>query len=230
MSKPRKKLIHNLGLQLIEVNPKTDAQVDTFEAYKEGYNLLLHGTAGTGKTFLSLFLALQDVNNVKYQKIVIVRSVVPSRDMGFLPGSIKEKCQIYEAPYIAVVNKLFNRSDAYNQLVDKNIIEFTTTSFERGIEFVDSVVIVDEIQNMTFQELDTTITRVGENCRVILSGDIEQTDLLRKSNDVCGLPKFMKIIQNMDSFDSIEFTVDDIVRSGFVKEYLLTKKKMEVGN
>lgn len=228
MSKSKKtKLIHGLaGFKLKEVQPKTDSQADTFDAYHEGFNLLLHGAAGTGKSYISLWLALQDLFEAKFMRIVIIRSVVPSREMGFLPGSIKEKSQPYEAPYKAIVNTLFGRADAYDALVEKGAIEFMTTSFERGITINDAVVIIDEIQNMTFQELDTTITRVGENCRVVLSGDIDQTDLYKKSNDITGLPAFLQIIQKMESFDCIEFRVEDIVRSGLVKEYLVLKQKL----
>lgn len=216
------------GLKLREITPKTDAQADLLDAWKEGYHLLLQGYPGTGKSFLSMFVALGAIFDGLFQKLVIVRSVVPSREMGFLPGTIGEKAQIYEFPYQEICSDLFQRKDAYETLKLKGAIEFLTTSFERGITINNAIVLIDEIQNMTFQELDTTVTRVGQNCRVILSGDINQSDLFRKINDISGLPDFVKIIQAMESFDCVEFEIEDVVRSGFVKEYLLEKTKQGI--
>ena len=228
-----------LNMPLKRVAAKTPNQQETVEAYLDGYNLLLHGVAGTGKTYLSLYLGLQDVIADKFQKVVIIRSVVPSRDMGFLPGNAKEKSAMYEAPYQAICSELFGRGDAYEILKLKGGIEFVSTSHLRGTTLHNAVVIVDEFQNMNFQELDTVITRIGNNCRVIFSGDIEQSDL-SKPYDKSGLPEFVKIIgeiweedeESGDpipelSFVSIEFGPGDIVRSGIVKGYI--KAKAELG-
>jgi phosphate starvation-inducible PhoH-like protein len=225
----KKKLAVGLGkdLRLKEVTPKTQAQQDVFDSYDEGFNICLHGLAGTGKSFVSLYLAYKDILKGNYEKVVIVRSTVPSREVGFLPGTLEEKTKIYEIPYIAITNNLFGRGDAYNMLKEKQVVEFMTTSFERGITIDNAIVIVDEIQNMSFHELDTTITRLGEGCRLILSGDLDQTDLWKK-NDPTGLPNFMQIIKNMESFDIIEFLVEDVVRSGLVKEYLVTKHHLGI--
>jgi phosphate starvation-inducible protein PhoH len=220
------------GFTLKEVQAKTPNQQETMEAYEEGYHLMLHGVAGTGKTFLSLFLGLREVLEGRYQKLVIVRSVVPSRDMGFLPGTVQEKSEIYEAPYHAICAELFGRGDAYEILKTKGHIQFITTSFIRGTTLNNCVVLVDEFQNMGFPELDTIITRIGKNCRIMFSGDIEQSDLLNP-HDRSGLPDFMQIIDEIWddddpslSFVSVEFEVDDIVRSGIVKSYIRAKSEL----
>ncbi len=202
------------------------------ESYEDGYNLLLHGVAGTGKTFLSLWLALRDVLAGKYKKALIIRSVVPSRDMGFLPGNPKEKASVYEAPYKALCSELFGRGDAYEILTQKGVLEFQTTSHLRGTTINNAVVIVDEFENMSFQELDTIITRSGNHCRIIFSGDITQTDL-SKPNDRSGLPDFIQIIDEIWdedfpelSFIFVEFGINDIVRSGIVKAYITAKNAL----
>lgn len=226
---------HSSGsLSMKRVVAKTPNQQETVDAYLEGFNLMLHGVAGTGKTYLSLYLGLQDVFAGKFHKVVIVRSVVPSRDMGFLPGNAKEKSAMYEAPYQSICNELFGRGDAYEILKQKGTIEFVSTSHLRGTTLHNAVVVVDEFQNMNFQELDTVITRIGNGCRVVFSGDIEQSDLT-KPHDRSGLPEFVKIIDEIWeedddqepipelSFVAIEFGPGDIVRSGIVKGYIRAK-------
>jgi phosphate starvation-inducible protein PhoH len=176
--------------------------------------------AGTGKSFLALFLALDQIFNEKGgpKKLVIVRSAVPSRDMGFLPGNSKEKASEYESPYKAMIGELFGRGDAYQLLKSKYIVEFMTTSYVRGITINDAIVIVDEIQNMTFHEASSVITRVGKNCRLIICGDRRQKDLSNHSRDVW---KLLNITERMKSFSLVDFREHDIVRSGLVKEFLL---------
>ena len=147
--------------------------------------------------------------------------------MGFLPGSVKEKARVYEAPYYAIFNELFGRGDAYEVLKSRNQIQFTTTSFVRGLTFNDSIVIVDECQNMTYQELDSVITRLGDNCRVIFCGDFRQSDF-RWDDERQGILDFMKIIKTMKSFDFIEFHKEDIVRSDLVKEYIISKLNLNM--
>lgn len=209
--------------RLHDVKPLTVNQQETFESWYQGQNLLLHGVAGTGKTFISLYLALEEVlyRNL-YNKVVIIRSVVPSRDMGFLPGNAKEKARIYEEPYKEICDDLFGRGDGYEILKMKRMVDFTTTSFLRGMTFRDSIVIVDECQNMVMQELDTIITRMGDNSRIIFCGDFRQTDF-QKENEKSGLHRFMSILDSLSSFDKVEFGTEDIVRSGIVKEYILSK-------
>ena len=215
------------GLYIKHIQPLTCNQTKTFEAFSKDKNLLLHGSAGTGKSFISLYLSLLEVmeGHGDLHKVVILRSVVPTRDMGFLPGSAKDKAKVYEAPYYSICNELFGRGDAYEILKTKNIVEFQTTSFIRGTTFSDCIIVVDEMQNMTYQELDSVITRIGENCKVIFSGDFKQSDLL-KDADRNGLMNFMKIIKRMNMFDCVEFTKEDIVRSKLVKSYIIAKEEL----
>lgn len=205
-----------LNFYLKEIEPLTKSQVAVFDSYK---HLMLHGCAGTGKTFISLYLALDDLQKEEYSRIVLVRSAVPTREMGFLPGTEDEKSKVYEAPYVSIMQELFSRGDnPYGQLKQKGVINFLTTSYIRGTTFNDSVIIVDECQNMTFHELDSIITRVGKNCRIIFCGDFFQSDLKNS-----GLKDFIKIINGMYEFDFIEFGISDIVRSDFVRSYLTEK-------
>lgn len=232
MKKKKKNSIATLesnNLSLRRVIPLTENQkeaFESFETYKQ--HLLLYGVAGTGKSYLALYFGLGLVQEQPeiYQKVFIVRSVVPTRDMGFLPGTTKEKAREYEAPYESICAELFNRDDAYQVLRNKNMVDFQTTSFVRGKTFKNCVVFIDEAQNMTAMELNSLITRIGEDCRVIIAGDMRQTDLnFRK--EMSGMKDFMRIISHMKSFDFIEFDIDDIVRSAFVKEYILTRTYLE---
>lgn len=212
--------------KLRQINPKTANQTKAQNAFYDDQHLVLHGCAGTGKSFLSLYLALSDVLDAvgPEKKVLVVRSCVPSRDIGFLPGSAKEKMKEYESPYVKMCSKLFGRGDAYGVLQQKGILEFHPTSFFRGDTLEHCFVIVDEIQNMTFQELDTIMTRVGENCRMLFCGDFRQTDLVKEKS---GIKKFLDIISSMKEFSKIEFGVNDIVRSGVVKSYILAKQRYE---
>ena len=187
---------------------------------------MLHGIAGTGKSFISMYLGLSDIlsENSNYKKLVIVRSVVPTRDMGFLPGSDREKTKVYEAPYYAICTELFGRGDAYEYLKTKGLIEFMSTSFIRGITLNDCIVVVDECQNMDWGELSSIITRIGNNCKILFCGDYRQSDFRNREKDSKkDIVNFMKVLQNMNSFFSfIEFQSDDIVRSALVKKFIVT--------
>lgn len=212
--------------ELRHIKPLTASQAKVFEAYEQGSNLMLHGYAGTGKTFLSLYLALRDVLvEENFKRVVIIRSVVPSRDMGFLPGTEKQKAEVYEQPYHEICDDLFGRGDGWKILKMKRLVEFTTTSFLRGTTFNDSIIVVDEANNMNFQEIDTVMTRIGNNSRIIFCGDYRQTDLL-KPHDKTGILQFMEVTKRMPSFDHVEFGIGDIVRSGTVKEYIIEKTAM----
>ena len=215
------------NFNLKRVHPLTDNQKKTFDAFHSGKHLMLHGMAGTGKTFLSMYLAIKDLigGTSEQEKIYVIRSVVPTRDMGFLPGSQKEKMKVYEAPYYAICSELFERGDAYDILKQKNAIEFMSTSFVRGTTLNNCYVIVDEINNMTFHELDSVITRIGKNCRVIFCGDFRQSDLSREQ-ERNGLKEFMKVIDRLSDFEYIDFLEADIVRSKLVKEYIIARQKL----
>jgi predicted ribonuclease YlaK len=212
-----------------KIAPMTDNQELAFESWEDGYNLMLHGIAGTGKTFLALYFALSSVldKDTPYHKVFIVRSTVPSRDMGFLPGTQKEKMAVYEGPYTTICTKLFGRGDAYNVLKTRDNIEFISSSFLRGETFDNCILLVDECQNMGSQELHTIMTRVGENCKIIFCGDVKQDDLTsERKKEVSGLREFMPIIRSMDEFDFVEFVAADIVRSDLVKSYIIARDKL----
>ena len=213
-----------LHMHLKEIAPITKNQETVFKDFYNGKNLLIHGLPGTGKSFISLYLALHEIETYRsYNNITIIRSVVPSRDMGFLPGSIKEKSKIYELPYQAICSEIYGRGDAYEVLKNKTLIDFQTSSFLRGLTLNNSIIIVDECQNMTFQELSTIITRTGENARIIFCGDYRQTDL-KYNDEKQGILQFMDILKKMNKyFTCIEFNVEDIVRSGLVKDFIIKK-------
>jgi phosphate starvation-inducible protein PhoH len=228
MSKKKKKLNQQQQqnhFSLRTISPLTLNQSSTFKAFEQGKHLLLHGVAGTGKTYISLYLALNEVlNKSKYKHIVVIRSVVPSRDMGFLPGSAKEKARVYEEPYKMICDDLFGRGDGYDILKMKHMLDFTTTSFLRGVTFNDAIIIVDECQNMTDMETHTILTRVGENSKIIFCGDFRQKDYMKEQSGIYNLLKIAKIIS---TFSIIEFTKNDVVRSGFVKEYLFARMELD---
>lgn len=218
-----------LNFNIKRIEPLTHNQRLSFEAYDQGRNLMLHGMAGTGKSFISLYLALNQIllDNSQYKKVIIVRSVVPTREMGFLPGNPKEKTKVYEAPYYAICTELFGRSDSYEYLKSKNLIEFISTSFIRGTTLNDCIVIVDEMQNLVGHELDSVITRVGKNCKIIFCGDFRQSDFI-KENDKSGFNDFINIIKRLKGFDFIDFVKDDIVRSSMVKAYIIEKDRQNI--
>lgn len=209
--------------------PLTENQKKFFEAYARGdYFVALHGVAGTGKTFIALYKALEEVldKSNTFNKIIIVRSAVQSREIGHLPGDVGEKLEIYQQPYRQICHTLFDRKDAYTRLEEQGYINFISTSFIRGMSFDDAIIIVDEMQNMNFEEIDTVMTRVGYRSKIIWCGDYRQTDL-RRSNDKTGILKFFDIAHHMKAFTRIEFTAEDIVRSSLVKDYILAKLKYE---
>jgi len=210
------------------IRPLTENQKGFFEAYDKSKVMLLHGVAGTGKTYIALYHALEEALDIKnqYQKVVIVRSAVPSRDIGHLPGDEKEKTEVYTEPYIEICKDLFDRPDAYNRLTEQKAMQFLITSFVRGITLNNSIIIVDECQNMTDMELNSIMTRIGIKSKIIFCGDFRQTDLYKKT-DMSGLKKFMAIADMMPSFKTFEFGTDDIVRSSIVKEYILARLKYE---
>lgn len=217
----------NNNFQPKVITPITRTQDHVFDAWEAGQHLLLHGTAGTGKSFISLYLAYQAYMNHEIDKIYIIRSAVPTRDMGFMPGSMAEKAEVYEAPYKAIFTEIFGRGDAYEILKHKNIVEFVTTSYVRGITLDRCVAFTDEIANLSLHELDSVITRAGKNCRLIFSGDVTQSDFT-KEFERTGLGKFMEIIKEMDQFSLIQFTVSDVVRSELVKDYIIAKERLNI--
>ncbi len=214
---------------MIQINPLTDNQKEVFQAYERGDSLVMSGSAGTGKTFMALSLALEDVldKETPYDKVIVVRSIVPTRDIGFLPGTEEEKKDVYTAPYRAICAELFEEADAWTKLQSAGTIAFESTSFIRGITFNDAIVVIDEMQNLNFHELDSVITRVGRNCKFVMCGDYYQTDF-DKEKDKNGIVTFLSIIEQLQKFSVIEFGWQDIVRSAFVRDYIMTKEMMKI--
>lgn len=211
------------------LKPLTDTQSDFFEAYNQGgIAYMLYGSAGTGKSYIALYHALRDVlaPDSIYDKVIIVRSVVQSRNMGFLPGSMDEKMEPFELPYHDICGDLLNRKDAYEKLKDMGKIEFLSTSFLRGSTFNNCIVIFDEAQNETFAGFSTVLTRVGMDSKIIICGDGIQNDLLHSKTDISGFRDAVQITKTMSEFRSFKFTTDDIVRSGFVKAWLIACEKL----
>ena len=219
---------------LVDIEPLTDNQRKLFDSYKDQKHIVAYGCAGTGKTFITLYNAIKDVLDERspYERVYIVRSLVATREIGFLPGSHDDKADIYQIPYKNMVKYMFHMpSDAdfemlYGNLKSQETIKFWSTSFLRGTTLDNAIIIVDEFQNLNFHELDSIITRVGENTKIMFCGDATQSDL-QKTNERNGIVDFMAVLRKMPSFDIIEFGVDDIVRSGLVRQYLVAK--MEAG-
>jgi len=207
--------------------PLTTTQENMFESWYANQNICAYGTAGTGKSFAALYLAINEVLEKRQSKIIIVRSAVPTREVGFLPGDLTEKTAQYELPYHDIMWELVGRASTYQDMKDANLIEFTTTSFIRGLTWDNSIIIIDEAENMTFHEIDSVMTRVGENTRIIVTGDIKQTDLDGKKNGTCGLAQAIIAFNNMKEFDTFNFTKDDIVRSELVKSWIVASEDID---
>ena len=232
-AKKNKEINHN---NLVTIKPITDNQKQVFASWKKGKNQFLFGAAGTGKTFISMYLALNDIFDLKskYERVVLVRSLIPTREIGFLPGDEEDKAALYQVPYQNMVQFMFEmpNEQAFNGLYDKlkaqGTLFFLSTSFLRGLTFDNTVFIVDECQNLNFHELDTIITRIGQDSKIVFCGDFDQTDL-QKTNEKNGLHDFLRILEEMEEFNCTEFTIGDIVRSGFVRSYLINKIKLGIG-
>ena len=215
---------------LTQIKPLTPSQEKVFDAFNKQKNLYMYGAAGTGKTFIGMYLALQQILDERsaYDKLYIVRSLVPTREIGFLPGDHDDKAELYQIPYQNMVRYMFKMPDdasfsmLYANLKAQETISFWSTSFLRGTTLDNAIVLVDEMQNLNFHELDSIITRLGVNTKIIFAGDAAQTDFV-KTNERNGILDFMKIIQGMDEFEMVEFGIKDIVRSGLVKSYLINK-------
>jgi len=216
---------------LLEYEPITENQKLACDFWDDGYNLILSGSAGTGKTFIAFNLALEDVldRDTVYDKMVVIRSIVPTRDIGFLPGDETEKKRAYTLPYIGICEEILGTSDAWDKLIDTKKVQFESTSFIRGTTFNDAIILVDEMQNLNFHELDSVITRIGRHCRLILCGDYYQSDF-EKERDKSGVRTFMEIAESMPKFEIVKFTWKDIVRSDLVRDYIMSKEMLGINN
>ena len=232
----RHKKLYITSQNLVAIEPVGAAQQKAFAAYSEDKNLFLTGSAGTGKTFILLHLAFKEVldKSSPYDRVIIVRSLLPSRDIGFLPGTLDEKANLYQDPYRILVRYLFEMpneqefTQLYDKLVGQGSLEFYSTSFLRGQTFDRSIIIVDEASNLLFQELDTIMTRVGQNSKIMFAGDMTQSDLRKNNGEQDGYNNFQVILDSMDEFEVIEFGIGDIIRSGLVRSYLIAKTNMGI--
>ena len=222
--------------QLLTINPIGENQQKVFDAWAKEKNVFLTGSAGTGKTFILLHLAFKAVldKGQPFDKVVLVRSLLPSRDIGFLPGTLEEKSDLYQDPYRILIRYLFEMPSEqghqilYSKLIEQGSLEFYSTSFLRGQTFDRSIIIVDEASNMIFQELDTIMTRVGQDSMICFAGDMAQSDLRKHNGDKNGYHNFQVILEEMEEFEVIEFGIGDIIRSGLVRSYLIAKTNMQV--
>ena len=220
---------------LIKIKPITPTQEKVWDAWNKNKHLFLYGCAGTGKSFVTIHLALKEILDEKspYDKLYIVRSLVPTREIGFLPGDHEDKANLYQIPYKNMVRYMFEMPDdasfemLYANLKAQETISFWSTSFIRGTTIDNAIVLVDESENLNFHELDSIITRLGVNSKIVFAGDAAQTDLT-KANEKTGIMDFKKILNDMDEFESIQFGIDDIVRSGLVKSYLISKMNLDL--
>ena len=228
--------MHIQSNQLLNIEPVGDTQKKVFEAWGKDKNLFLTGSAGTGKTFILLHFALKAVleKGTPYEKVVLVRSLLPSRDIGFLPGTLDEKTNLYQDPYRILIRYLFEMptdqefEKLYDRLIAQGSLEFYTTSFLRGQTFDRSIIVVDESSNMIFQELDTIMTRVGQHSRICFAGDMAQSDLRKTNGDRNGFHNFQAILDHMEEFETFNFGIGDIIRSGLVRSYLIAKTNIAI--
>ena len=228
--------MHIQSNQLLNIEPVGDTQKKVFEAWGKDKNLFLTGSAGTGKTFILLYFALKAVleKGTPYEKVVLVRSLLPSRDIGFLPGTLDEKTNLYQDPYRILIRYLFEMptdqefEKLYDRLIAQGSLEFYTTSFLRGQTFDRSIIVVDESSNMIFQELDTIMTRVGQESRICFAGDMAQSDLRKTNGDRNGFYNFQAILDHMEEFETFNFGIGDIIRSGLVRSYLIAKTNIAI--
>lgn len=214
---------------LKNIKPKSEAQRELFESYLGFDNhVIANGFPGTGKTYLSFWLALSSVLSPEQAQdhIIVVRSAVPARDIGFLPGTQEEKMAPFEAAYKDIVADLIGKASSYEDMVEAGKIKFMPTSFLRGLTWDNAIVIIDEIQNLTWQEIHTVMTRVGKNTRVLVCGDVSQNDLANKRNEETGITSFLRVAERMKSFDIVQFQKEDVVRSGFVKDWIIAKEDL----
>jgi len=212
---------------LLQFDPLTLNQEKTYKSWDDGDNLVLTGSAGTGITFMALYLALEDVldKETEHDKLVVIRSMVPTRDMGFLPGTKQEKEDAFTLPYKNICHELFGDKSSYNKMISANQMQFDSTSFIRGTTYDNTVIVVDEMQNLNFHELDSVITRVGRHSKIIFCGDYKQSDF-KYDDEKAGIVKFLQIVEQLKNFTIVNFGWEDIVRSDFVRDYIMTKEML----
>lgn len=214
-----------------DIVPLTDRQDDAFRSWyqRADSHLALLGSAGVGKTLLACYLGINEVLNPKtpQKQLIIVRAANATKEIGFLPGTKEEKEEIFQLPYFDVFRFLFNRAATYRDMCDAGVIKFTTTSHIRGLTFENAIVIFDEIQSASRHDIDSLATRLGDDSRLIMIGDGYQNDLhSKRGTEVSGFDYAVGMMHKIDDFDVIQFTHDDIVRSGFVKKWIIESERI----
>ena len=214
-------------LDLMSIKPLTPGQDELFHAWFNNQNICSYGSAGTGKTFVALYLALQEILDGRYDAdhIIIVRSAVPTREVGFLPGTLEEKMSAYELPYADILEELIGRRSTYEDMKKADLITFMPTSFLRGLTWNNAIILIDEGENLNWKEINTVMTRVGKKSRIIFTGDLIQSDLPENGKDRTGMEKMLSILNDMENFACIEFKPYDIVRSGFCKDWIMAAEE-----
>lgn len=227
LAKKRMSAVKREAFSLSDIQPKTEAQRMMIGGYLNGQHIVAYGSAGSGKSYIACYLALKDLQEKEKNNIIIIRSAVPTRDQGYLPGTLEEKSAVYQIPYVGIINEICQNGAAWEILTKKDMLQFMTTSYIRGITLNDATIIVDEFQNMDPKELESILTRVGENSQVILCGDTRQSDLERKRQE-SSFSWIIKVAEKMPSwFDMVRFLPSDIVRSGFVRELIETIEEID---
>lgn len=214
-----------MKLELNLHHPLTENQKRVLKSRKD--HLLVQGPAGTAKTYSVLARGLVKVSAGDVDQIIIIRSPVEIRKIGHLPGDADEKMDPYAAPYIGLLAEISPKMN-YRALVSKRLLCFTPTTFLRGTTFHNSFVIVDEYQNLSEHELDTVMTRVGQGTQLCVVGDpAAQSDLPRHEQGEQA--DIIDTFASMECVDHVQFSVEDVVRSGFVKDYHIARSERAAG-
>ena len=210
---------HDQDKESINLIPKNDRQSQYLQALQESDQVIVFGPSGTGKTYLVSTYAANLYHLKTVNKIVITRPhVAVGKDIGYLPGTLEEKAAPWALPVLDVLEKQLGKGVVETALKAGNI-EVAPLALMRGRSFEDSFIICDESQNITFHELKMLLTRVGENSKLVLNGDVMQSDL----KEADGLSKVVHIVKKyMLPVPIIEFGVEDIVRSDMTKLWVET--------
>ena len=208
---------HDEKKQPIHLLPRNENQEEYLNALKDSDQVIVFGPAGTGKTYCVATFAANQYHLKNINKIVITRPhVAVGKDIGYLPGTLEEKCAPWALPVIDVLEKHLTKGVVETGLKNENI-EVAPLALMRGRSFENTFVIVDEAQNITLPELKMLVTRIGEGSKLVLNGDVQQSDL-KEADGLSKITHYAK--KHMLPIPIIEFTIDDVVRSDICKEWI----------
>lgn len=219
MAKKKKKLPEYQEEKLVKnFEPKTKKQQEFIDLIDSKEVILCKGSSGTGKTFVALAKALSLLGSY-YKQIYLVKSltVVPEEELGHLKGSLEQKTDPYIMNFTWNIDKICGDGTA-KSLIDKGIIKVLPIAFVRGISIDNSIVILDELQNLSFHTFKTLITRIGDRSKYIMMGDVEQID--RRNKGESPLEKIFEIFKDDDVVGTIEFTDKDCIRNPIIPKIL----------